>query len=80
MKIFEVIVEAKTSIKDQILADVRKSGPGEYFVRTTDVDRLGFSAKQRFGRSPDMDDAKFDVDYIGAGQGRPALGFYPLQE
>jgi hypothetical protein len=80
MRVFEVIVEAKTSIKDQILADVRKSGPGEYFVRTTDVDRLGFSAKQRFGRSPDMDDAKFDVDYIGAGQGRPALWFYPLQE
>lgn len=74
------LFEAKPSIKDQILADVRKHGPGEYFVRTTAVDRLGFSARQVFGRSPDMDDPKFDVDYIGAGRGRPALWFYPLQE
>jgi hypothetical protein len=80
MLVTDVITEAKVSIKDQILADVRKSGPGEYFVRTTDVDKLGFSARQKFGRSPDMDDPAFDVDYIGAGQGRPALWFYPLQE
>ena len=74
------LFEAKTSIKDQILADVRRHGPGEYFVRSTAVDRLGFSARQLFGRSPDMDDPAFDVDYIGAGKGRPALWFYPLKE
>lgn len=80
MKVTDIITEAKVSIKDQILADVRKNGPGEYFVRTTDADKLGFSARQRFGKSPDMDDPTFDVDYIGAGQGRPALWFYPLKE
>lgn len=80
MKVTDIIAEAKISIKDQILADVRKNGPGEYFVRTTAVDRLGFSARQLFGRTPDMDDPKFDVDYIGAGKGRPALWFYPLKE
>ena len=74
------LFEAKISIKDQILADVRKHGPGEYFVRTTAADKLGFSARQVFGRSPDMDDPEFDVDYIGAGRGRPALWFYPLRE
>ena len=74
------LFEAKTSIKDQILADVRKNGPGEYFVRSTAVDKLGYSARQFFGRSPDMDDPAFDVDYIGSGKGRPALWFYPLKE
>lgn len=74
------LFEAKTSIKDQILADVRKNGPGEYFVRSTAVDKLGYSARQLFGRSPDMDDPAFDVDYIGSGKGRPALWFYPLKE
>ena len=80
MKVTDIITEAKVSIKDQILADVRKHGPGEYFVRTTAVDKLGFSAKQLFGRTPDMDDPKFDVDYIGTNKGRPALWFYPLKE
>jgi len=74
------LFEAKVSIKDQIIADVRKNGPGEYFVRTTAVDKLGFSSRQHFGRSPDMDDPNFDVDYIGAGKGRPALWFYPLKD
>jgi hypothetical protein len=80
MRVSEIILEAKVSIKDQILADVKKNGPGEYFVRFTRLDQLGFSAKQRFGRSPDLDDANFSVDYIGAGKGRPALWFYPLEE
>ena len=80
MKASEIIVEAKTSIRDQIVRDVRRNGPGEYFVRFTRLDQLGFSAKQRFGRSPDLDDPKFSVNYIGAGQGRPALWFYPLKE
>lgn len=78
--ILQELFEAKMSIKDQILADVRRNGAGEYFVRTTAVDKLGFSARQLFGRSPDMDDPEFDVDYIGKGKGRPALWFYPLKE
>ncbi len=77
MRAQEFIVEAQVPpIRDQIVADVRKNGPGEYFVRVTAVDQLGFSARQKFGRSPDMDDPNFDVDYIGAGKGRPALWFY----
>jgi hypothetical protein len=80
MKVTDIVTEAKVSIKDQIIQDVRKHGPGEYFVRFTRLDQLGFSAKQKFGRSPDLDDPKFSVDYIGAGKGRPALWFYPLKE
>jgi hypothetical protein len=81
MKAQEFIVEAQVPpIRDQIVADVRKNGPGEYFVRVTALYRLGFSARQKFGRSPDMDDPAFDVDYIGAGRGRPALWFYPVNE
>ena len=80
MKVTDIIVEAKTSIRDQIMRDVRKHGSGEYFVRFTRLDQLAFSAKQKFGRSPDLDDPNFSVDYIGAGKGRPALWFYPLKE
>lgn len=81
MRSVEFITESKLPpIRDQIIADVKKNGPGEYFVRVTAVDKLGFSGRQLFGRTPDMDDATFDVDYIGAGQGRPALWFYPLKE
>lgn len=80
MKISELITEAKVSIRDQIIADVKKDGGNvnDYYIRFTDVDRLGFSAKQSFGRSPDVDDPNFDVDYIGKGKGRPAVWFYPL--
>ena len=80
MKVTDIIAEAKTSIRDQIMRDVRKHGSGEYFVRFTRLDQLAFSAKQKFGRSPDLDDPNFSVDYIGAGKGRPALWFYPLKE
>ena len=80
MKVLDVVAEGKISIRDQILADVRKHGPGEYFVRFSAVDKLGYSARQLFGRTPDMDDPKFDVDYIGTKKGRPALWFYPLKE
>lgn len=81
MRAQEFLVEAKVSIRDQILADVRKDGGSinDYFVRFTDYDQLGYSAKQQFGRSPDMDDPKFDIDYIGQKTGRPALWFYPLK-
>lgn len=79
MKIAELL-EAKVSIRDQIIAAVKKDGGNinDYFVRFTDYDQLGYSAKQMFGRTPDVDDPKFDIDYIGVKQGRPALWFYPL--
>lgn len=80
MRVNEILCEAKVSIRDQILADVKKHGAGEYFVRFTGVDRVGFSSRQFFGRTPDVDDPRFDVDYIGQKQGRPALWFYPLKE
>ena len=76
----ENITEAKVSIRDQIIDAVRKDGgkPEEYFVRFTGVDKLGFSARQQFGKTPDADDPDFDPDYIGAKKGKPALWFYPL--
>ena len=80
MRSHEFVIEAKVTIRDQIMHDVKKHGGSldDYFVRFTGNDKLGFSAKQNFGRTPDADDPKFDPDYIGAGQGRPALWFYPL--
>lgn len=76
----ELIVEAKVSIRDQILADIKKQGGriDDYYIRFTDVNQLGFSPKQAFGRSPDIDDPAFDAHYIGRGKGKPALWFYPL--
>jgi len=74
------ITEAKVpSVRDQIIADVAKHGPGEYFVRFSGMDKLGYSAKQWFGKTPDADHPDFDVDYIGHGKGRPVLWFYPLE-
>lgn len=80
MKITEILTEAQISVRDQILSDVEKNGPGEYFVRFTNADKLGFSGKQTFGQTPDVDDPEFDVDHIGTGAGRRVLWFYPLQE
>lgn len=81
MRATEFITEAKVSIKDQILADFKKDGGNveDYFVRFNQVDKLGYSARQIFGKSPDADDPNFDADYIGIGKGRPALWFYPLK-
>lgn len=82
MKVWDVITEARVpAVRDQILADVRKHGGSadEYFVRFTDQDKLGFSGRQWFGQTPDVDHPRFDVDYIGHGQGRRALWFYPLK-
>jgi hypothetical protein len=81
MRAEEFIAEARVSIQDQILADIGRMGGriDDYFVRFTDYDQLGFSPKQTFGRSPDMDDPNFDINYIGQKQGRPALWFYPLK-
>lgn len=88
MRINEIVLyelnrlkEAKVSVKDQVINDVRKNGgnANEYFVRFTDVDKLGFSARQQFGRSLDVDHPDYYPDYIGAGKGNPALWFYPLK-
>lgn len=81
MRACEFIVEAKVpSVRNQIIADVKKHGGSadEYFVRFTDRDRLGFSGRQWFGHTPDVDHPKFSVDYIGHGVGRRSLWFYPL--
>ncbi len=75
------VSEAKVpSVRQQIINDVKKNGGNisDYFVRFTDSDKLGFSAKQGFGKTPDVDNPNFDVDYIGQGEGRRALWFYPL--
>lgn len=76
----ELLTEAKVPVKDQILADIKKQGGNidDYYIRFTDVNQLGFSPKQAFGRSPDVDDPTFDPHYIGRGKGKPALWFYPL--
>ena len=80
MRALEFVAEASVpSVRDQIIADVKKHGPGDYFVRFTDVDKLGYSARQRFSKTPDADHPDFDVDYIGHGKGRPVLWFYPLK-
>ena len=81
MIVADVISEARASIRDQILSAVRDAGGSvnDYFVRFTAVDRVGFSDRQLFARSPDVDDPDFDIDYIGAGRGRRALWFYPLR-
>lgn len=79
MLVSEILTEAKVpSVRDQIAADVRKHGPGDYFVRFTDTDKLGFSARQGFGKTPDVGHPKFSVDYVGQGVGRRALWFYPV--
>lgn len=81
MRATEFLTEAKVpSVQNQIIADVKKYGgdPSEYFVRYTTIDKLGFSARQWFGRTPDVDDSKFEIDYIGHKHGRLALWFYPL--
>ena len=76
----EGIVEAKESIKDQLEKAYLQDGGdiSQYFVRSSKVDKLGFSPKQIFARSPDLDHPKYDIDYIGNSVGNPALWFYPL--
>ena len=76
----EGIVEAKESIKDQLEKAYLQDGGdiSQYFVRSSRVDKLGFSPKQIFARSPDLDHPAYDIDYIGNSVGNPALWFYPL--
>ena len=81
MRLYELTEAKVPSVKDQVIADVQRHGgsPDEYFVRFANMDKLGFSGKQWFGQTPDVDHPDFDVDYIGHGKGRRALWFYPLK-
>jgi len=78
MLVHDLFESRANSIRSQIIQDVDSHGPGQYFVRFTDIDKLGYSARQQFGRSPDVDDPEFSADYIGTKHGRPAIWFYPL--
>ena len=60
-------------------AKAQRGNLDDYFVRLTDIDKLGYSARQAIGRSPDVDHPDFHIDYIGRGVGRPAQWFYPLR-
>ena len=80
MRAQEFLFEAKVpSVRDQIIADIKKHGGdiSEYFVRFTDQDKLGFSDRQTFKRTPDLDHPKFDFDALGQNVGRRSLWFYP---
>lgn len=80
MKAREILRErtdARTEIEN--MATVLPGDVSEYFVRFTDTDKIGFSARQHFGRTPDVDDPRFRAGELGQRQGRPAIWFYPLQ-
>ena len=68
-------------VNQALLATARKRGGNidDYFVRVTDQDKVGFSARQHIGRTPDVGDPDWHIDYIGRGRGRPAVWFYPLR-
>ena len=86
MRAHDFLIERRVpSIRGQILNDVRKHGgrPSDYFVRFTEVDKIGFSDQQRFKRHPDVDDPDFTITGLGnitRQAGRRALWFYPLRE
>jgi hypothetical protein len=69
--------DARTEIEN--MATILPGSPDEYFVRFTDQDKVGFSARQHFGRTPDIDDPDFDPLSLPRPGGRPALWFYPLR-
>ena len=80
MKVQELLKERATA-RDEIenVSVMLPGRPDEYFVRFTDQDKIGFSARQHFGRTPDVDDPDFDPLALPRPQGRPALWFYPLR-
>ena len=86
MRAQEFISERKVpSIRGQILDAVHQHGgrPSDYFVRFTEIDKLGFSDLQKFKRHLDLDDPEFTVTGLGNSirqGGRRALWFYPLKE
>ncbi len=85
MRAQDFITERKVaSIRGQIQDAVRQHGgdPSDYFVRFTEVDKVGFSDRQKFKRHVEIDDPSFTVSSIGTssrGGGRRALWFYPLR-
>jgi hypothetical protein len=68
--------DARTEIEN--MSVILPGSPDEYFVRFTDQDKVGFSARQHYGRTPDVDDPRYDPMALPKAQGRPALWFYPL--
>jgi len=81
MRFREILSEGQPPIKDRIIDAIKKDGGNinDYFIRFSDIDQLGYSGKQTFGKTPDVDDPKFTVDYIGALKGKRALWFYPAK-
>ena len=81
MRFIEILSEGQPPIKDRIIDAIKKDNGNinDYFIRFSDIDKLGYSAKQSFGKTPDVDDPKFSVDSIGSIHGRRALWFYPAK-
>lgn len=81
MRFSEILSEGQPPIKDRIVDAIKKDGGNinDYFIRFSDIDQLGYSGRQSFGKTPDVDDPKFSVDSIGALTGRRALWFYPAK-
>ena len=80
MRAHELVQERSDArIEIENMATILPGSPDEYFVRFTDQDKIGFSARQHFGRTPDVDDPGFDPMALPRPQGRPALWFYPLR-
>jgi len=86
MRAHELLLEGRgPTIRGQILNDVYRDGGNfrDYFVRFTDVDKIGFSDQQKFKRHFDLDDPEFTITGLGNSlrqAGRRALWFYPLKE
>ena len=79
MRSHEFVVERAERARDAIENIVSMGNADDYFVRFTDVDKLGYSAKQDFGRTPDIGSADYDPDALPHKTGRPALWFYPAK-
>lgn len=80
MKAAEFVTE-RSDVRTEIenMSVILPGRRDDYFVRFTDQDKIGFSARQHFGRTPDIDDPRFDPMALPRPVGRPALWFYPLQ-
>jgi hypothetical protein len=80
MRAQEFLIErsdARTEIEN--MSVILPGSLDQYFVRFTDQDKIGFSARQHYGRTPDVDDPDYDPMALPRGRGRPALWFYPLR-
>ena len=79
MRASELVERTDARQEIENMATVLPGSIDEYFVRFTDQDKIGFSARQHFGRTPDVDDPRFDPLALPRPAGRPALWFYPLR-